>query len=229
MARLMNARLKQQGVGLVVVQVDGERRIEITAAGRGYDTDTIAHPNPLRDDALFEIGSITKTFTALLLADAVLAKTLALTDAVEDALPGIPLRDSQGQPIRWIDLATHRSGMPRLPDNMAPRAATDPYDDYDDARLLTYLRGFKATRPRDTQWLYSNLGFGLIGYALARVAKQSYPALLTQRVLQPLGLSRTAFSVTGRGPIAGLVDGHDAQGRAVPHWHLDALMAPAPW
>ncbi|MGK3151714.1 serine hydrolase domain-containing protein, partial [Staphylococcus shinii] len=86
-------------------------------------------------DSRFEIGSITKTFTALLLADAVVRGDLKLDGAVEAALPdSLRLRDSAGAPLRWRDLATHRSGLPRLATNMTP-ARPDPYADYDWASL----------------------------------------------------------------------------------------------
>ena len=199
----------------MALQID-DGRLTITSAGEALAG------QPLRDDALFEIGSITKTFTALLLADAVVRKQLALGDAVEDALPDVELRDSTGAPIRWVDLATHRSGLPRLPSNLAPD--DDPYARYDAARLLDFLRSYRSTVPRDTRWEYSNLGFGLLGYALARREKTTYPELLAARVLQPLGMKQTALATPGR-DIAGLVQGHDAQKRPVPHWHLDVMMS----
>jgi CubicO group peptidase (beta-lactamase class C family) len=213
---LLKARLAEQGVGFVALQIDGSR---VDVAAQGVAREGV----PLRDDALFEIGSITKTFTALLLADAVLRKRLALDDPIENALPGVTLRDAAGMPIRWIDVATHRSGLPRLPTNMAPKDPADPYADYDEAKLLDFLRSYKTTTVRDTRWEYSNLGFGLLGYALARVDDTTYPRLLAQRVLGPLGMTRTSLALPGRA-IEGLVDGHDANGRPVPHWHLDVLM-----
>jgi serine-type D-Ala-D-Ala carboxypeptidase/endopeptidase len=214
-AALLKARLAQQGVGLVAVQIE-RGTIAIVTQGQAREG------TPLRDDALLEIGSITKTFTALLLADAVVRRRLALDDPVENALPGVALRDAAGAPIRWVDLATHRSGLPRLPGNFAPRDPTDPYADYDEARLLEFLRTFKPTVARDTRWEYSNLGFGLLGYALGRAAGSSYPEQLGERVLRPLGMSRTTLSLPGRN-IAGLADGHDVEKRRVPHWHLDVL------
>ena len=203
-------------MGFVALQIDGGK-VEIAAEGRAQGD------MPLRADALFEIGSITKTFTALLLADAVLRKRFALDEPVENALPGVRLRDVADAPIRWIDLATHRSGLPRLPANMAPLEQTDPYADYDEKRLLDFLRGYKPTVARDTRWEYSNLGFGLLGYALGRVEGRGYPTLLQERVLGPLGMQRTVLALPGR-TIDGLVDGHDAKGNVAPHWHLDVLM-----
>lgn len=215
-ARLLRERLELQGTGLLAVQVDGPR-LQLTAAGRRS-----AAGEPLREDALFEIGSITKTFTALLLADAVVQRRVALGDAVEDALPDVRLRDSAGEPIRWVDLATHRSGLPRLPDNLAPADPADPYADYGEDRLLDFLRRHKLPHRRDTRWEYSNLGYGLLGHALGRATGRDYAALLKERILTPLGLADATLASAGATP-AGLVDGHAADGRRVPHWHFGVL------
>lgn len=217
-ASLLRARLAERGVGLVAVQVDGER-VDVRAQGLARQGGRDA----LKPDALFEIGSITKTFTALLLADAVVRGDLRLDGAVQDALPaGTPLRDAAGVPVRWIDLATHRSGLPRLPPNMAPATPSDPYNGYGETQLLEFLRGFKPTRARGARYEYSNLGFGLLGYALGRVAGTGYPALLAARVLQPLTLTDAHLALPGQ-RFERLVDGHDGQRRPVPHWQQDVI------
>lgn len=216
---MLQERLRDQGVGYLTVQVQGQD-VRLTAAGRRR-----SDGEPLPTDGWFEIGSVTKTFTALLLADAVLRRLVTLDGAVEEALPGLRLRDSAGAPIRWIDLATHRSGLPRLPANMAPAVPADPYADYDEARLLDALRTLKPERPRDTLWAYSNFGHGLLGYALGRAEGQGYGSLLQRRVLTPLALAQARLLRPGDRPQR-LVDGHDADGKPVPHWHFDVL-APA--
>ena len=107
--KLLDARLQDDGVALAAGRLSGGKTEFAGASKTG--------PRP-GADSVFEIGSITKTFTALLLADAVVRGELKLDDAVEAALPeGLRLRDSQGQPLRWVDLATHRSGLPRLASN----------------------------------------------------------------------------------------------------------------
>lgn len=211
-AGVLEERLKRQGVGLAAVRVDGARVVSVTRGRLGAD-------------ALLEVGSITKTFTALLLADAVLRGELALTDAVEDALAPSTLRDSAGEPIRWIDLATHRSGLPRLPVNLAPKDPADPYADHGAAQLEAGLRAFRPVRRRDQHWEYSNLGYGLLGQALARAAQTSYADLLAARILRPLGLHDVQLA-TPATALPRRAQGHDAQGRPVPPWHFDAL-APA--
>jgi len=176
-------------------------------------------------DALFEIGSISKTFTALLLADAVVQGKLKLEDPVEQVLPqSIKLRDSKDQPLRWLDLATQRSGLPRLPANMAPRTPANPYIDYDDEALLSFLKDWQPTRERQAAYEYSNLGFGLLGRALAWQAGKPYAALLDERVLRPLALDEVMLVPTGS---RRLVDGHDAKGKVVPHWSFTEATAGA--
>ncbi|MDO9092192.1 MAG: serine hydrolase [Rubrivivax sp.] len=216
----LQARLQHQGVGLVAAVVDGKQVVFAAAGRRHLASETAPHA-----DTLFEIGSITKTFTALLLADSVQRRELALDDPVEDALGGARLRDSTGAPITWADLATHRSGLPRLPTNMKPAAAADPYADYSLDALRSFVADWRPEVPRDSRWVYSNLGYGLLGQALALRSGLSYARMLRERVLQPLQLDSMVLATPGL-RVEGLASGHDAQRRAVPHWHFDA-MAPA--
>jgi len=157
----------------------------------------------------------------LLLADMALARELALEEPVEAAL-GQRLRDDQGAPLTWADLATHRSGLPRLPANLRPRDGRDPYADYDAAALAAFLADWQPNARRDTRWEYSNLGFGLLGHALARRAGLGFDELLRRRILEPLGLQEAGLALTGR-PLPELLPGHDAQRGAVPRWQFDAL------
>lgn len=221
LAGLLDQRLAQQGVGLAAARIDGPA-VELAAAGRRVAGEAGA---PDADD-LFEIGSLSKTFTALLLADMVVRRELALDDAVEAALPpGLKLRDSAGAPIRWVDLATHRSGLPRLPSNLTPAREADPYAAYDEDALHAFLAAWAPTRPRDASWEYSNLGFGLLGHALARRAGQDFEALLRERVLAPLGLQGMGLSLArpGRSEPTHRLRGHDASAKPVPGWHFQVL------
>ncbi|HEY9105998.1 MAG TPA: serine hydrolase domain-containing protein, partial [Roseateles sp.] len=196
-------------------RVQPQRAAEATGAAK-------AGPRP-DADSVFEIGSITKTFTALLLADAVVRGELKLDDAVEAALPdGLKLRDSAGQPLRWSDLATHRSGLPRLASNMSPADVADPYVDYDWPALRGFLKSWQPAVERDSRFEYSNLAFGLLGHALALRQGGDYATLLTRRVLEPLDLQgQVGFGLRG------LLQGHDAEGRPVPAWHFGSPTAGA--
>ncbi len=252
-ATLSDARIKEiltqridvdkQAVGLATVIVEGDKVRVITHGAMGQD-----EASPITPDTLFEIGSITKTLTALLLADMVIKGEVKLDDPVEKWLPqglglrgGLKLRDHAGSPIQLVDLATHRSGLPRLPDNMPNGTRADPYVDYREQQLLVYLKDretlvetdggkiSKATKKRDEAYAYSNLGFGLLGYVLARAADMSYADLLQKRVLTPLGLTSTYLDAP-RSESTRFSNGHyldrDATLKLHKHWRFDVI-APA--
>lgn len=216
-AALLRRQLTVPASGLVAAEVQG-RQLRYAAAAQPGAT-------VLDERTPFEIGSISKTFTALLLADAVVRGALRLDDAVETVLPErLPLRDNAGRPLRWRDLATHRSGLPRLAGNMAPADPADPYAGHGWAQQAQALRQWTPQRARDEAFEYSNLGFGLLGQALAFQAGLDYPTLLRRRVLEPLGLQDMQLSMTGwKSPVAG----HDEQGRPVPAWHFTDATAGA--
>lgn len=215
---LLAERLKYEGVALAALRIRDGATTFSAASARG----------PVPDQqALFELGSITKTFTALLLADAVTRGLIKLDDPVETALPDrLKLRDSQGAPLRWVDLATQRSGLPRLPSNLTVRPElTDPYATYDWPQMAAFLSGWRADKPRDTAYEYSNLGFGLLGQALGFLQQRDYATLLRERVLVPLGMADQIFL----SPPAGrrFLDGHDKSGKPVDHWTFRPAMAGA--
>lgn len=227
----------KQAVGLAAVLVEGDQVRIVTHGAMGLEKS-----EPITPDTLFEIGSITKTFTALLLADMVVKGEVKLDDPVEKWLPqglgirgGLKLRDHTGAPIRLVDLATHRSGLARMPDNMPNGTRADPYVDYREQHLLVYLKdrealaetdGGKTTKKRDEAYAYSNLGYGLLGYALGRAANTSYAELLQKRILTPLALNATYLDIP-RGALAIYSNGHyldrDATLKQHKHWRFDVL------
>lgn len=213
---LLDERLRAEGVALVAARIDGEQA-DVATASRGAG----AGPSP---DALFEIGSISKTFTALLLAEQVVRGETRLDDAVEAVLPrSLKLRDVKGAPLRWLDLATHRSGLPRLPSNLKPAQAADPYADYGELSLWDFVEQWQPKRERGEAYEYSNLSYGLLGHALGLRAGLPFAALLRQRVLQPLGLDGMLLSEAGTASVPGLLQGHDVERRPVPRWRFEVL------
>jgi len=217
-AKLLRERIAQEGVGLVAAQADSTTTRFSAAGGMRAGSETAPDA-----DTRFEWGSITKTFTALLLADMVVRGELALRDAVQDALPsGTQLLDSTGEPIRWFDLATQRSGLPRLPSNQTDVQTADPYANYGEQALLSFLADWRPSVQRGSRFEYSNLGFGLLGHALGRRHGGGFEAALTQRVLQPLGLGGVQLQTPGR-VVPNTAQGHDAQRKPVPAWHFQAL------
>ncbi|MEO8226940.1 MAG: serine hydrolase [Gemmatimonadota bacterium] len=177
---------------------------------------------PLDGNTVFEIGSVTKTFTAVLLAEMVGRGEVALDDPVARYLPSevrVPARN--GRAITLLDLATQSSGLPRLPSNMTPKDPANPYADYTEAQLYAFLNEYQLIRDPGAEYEYSNLGVGLLGLALARRADMSYEQLLTERVLRPLGMNDTRITLTDdmRRRFA---TGH-ADGSAVENWDLPVL------
>jgi serine-type D-Ala-D-Ala carboxypeptidase/endopeptidase len=133
----------------------------------------------------------------------------------------VPSRD--GRQITLEQLSTHRSGLPRLPDNLAPAAPADPYADYDAPRLYAFLANHRLRRAPGDSAEYSNLGGGLLGHALTlRARAPSWGALVEQRITGPLGMRET-FVNAPPALRARVSAGHDASMDTVPAWHLDAL------
>jgi D-alanyl-D-alanine-carboxypeptidase/D-alanyl-D-alanine-endopeptidase len=164
--------------------------------------------------AVYEIGSITKVFTAVLLADMVERGEVALADPVAKYLPKtVKVPERGGKQITLLDLATHKSGLPRLPANLQPKDMANPYADYTVADLYAFLSGYTLPRDIGAREEYSNLGMGLLGHALALRAGKDYVALVRERIMEPLGMK-------GEGP---LVAGHDEALRPAKHWDLPVL------
>jgi serine-type D-Ala-D-Ala carboxypeptidase/endopeptidase len=149
-------------------------------------------------DTVYEIGSVTKVFTATLLADMVARGLVKLEDPVQQYLPAdVIMPIAGGKPIRLLDLATHRSGLPRMPDNVKPAHPNNPYADYEERHLFAFVNGHTLRRPPGT-FEYSNLGVGLLGTALARRAGCTYEQLLHDRITGPLGLADTKITLDDR-------------------------------
>ncbi len=177
--------------------------------GRGLDADSV-----------FEIGSITKVFTALLLADMVQRGEVALDDPVERYLPpeGRP-RAYQGHPMTLLDLATYTSGLPRMPSNFAPKDAANPYADYTVAQLYAFVSTYAPEYYPGSHYEYANLGFALLGHVLALRAGRSYEELVVARICDPLGMNDTRITLTPSMQRR-LVPGHDTQLQPAANWDL---------
>ncbi len=174
------------------------------------------------EQSVFEIGSITKAFTGTLLADMALRGEVALDDPVQKYLPeGAKMPTRAGKQITLRDLSTHRSGLPRLPDNLEPEDPDNPYADYTEKRLLDFLSKHELTRDIGEKYEYSNLGVGLLGYALARRAGKPYEQLVVERICTPLGMNNTRITLT-ENMKSHLARGHSGS-KQVKNWDLDAL------
>lgn len=206
-----------RSTGIAAGMLLGDGRMHVVAHGDA------GRERPIDEHSVFEIGSITKVFTATLLAQMEQCGELALTDAVTTLLgPDASLPSRNGRQITLLDLATQTSGLPRLPDNLVPADESNPYADYAVEDMYGFLAGYTLPRDPGAKYEYSNLGVGLLGHALALRGQASYEELLRERVLQPLGLTSTAITLSGRAA-RDLACGHDAAGEAVAHWDLPTL------
>ncbi len=172
---------------------------------------------------LFQIGSITKSFTGILLADAILSERLGFESTLEDLL-GENVPRFENTSITMLDLATHTSGLPRIPDNLFHDAAdmSDPYLHYGGKELFAFLSSHELAHKPGTHDEYSNLGMGLLGHILAGVYDRSYADLVNTIVTTPLGLDDTVV-IPNAEQANRVLDGHTVTNEVVPNWQFDAL------
>jgi CubicO group peptidase (beta-lactamase class C family) len=206
LAELAGRAAPKPAAGLVLARRTRDGAIEVAAAG------------PVAEDAVFELGSITKAVTGLLLADAVVRGEVTLDTPLADCLPGARPR----APITLGALATHTAGLPRLPFAFLRRSGfiklTDPYAGSTVAEIVADLA---RVRIRRRKMRYSNLGAALLGQALAARAGAPYEELVHTRVLEPLGIEE----VWAHGA-PDVAQPHDRRGRPVRPWTMGAY-APA--
>lgn len=227
---------ERRPVGLAVGIVAGGR---VRRATLGHSRLTPGGP-PLRE-ALFEIGSITKTFTGILLARMAGDGLVSLDSRVSDFLPtGIDLAPEQAA-ITLQHLATHTAGLPRLPPGFLLNPSRflrmvvgmDPYRRYDTDDLLRTFAAARLTSDSGVSSEYSNFGFGLLGWALGRAAGDGYAAAVRDLVLQPLGLEgiemepSSGTGVRATGYRARLAVGPVRLGMEAQHWELPEAVAGA--
>jgi len=174
-------------------------------------------------DTVFEIGSMTKVFTSLLLMDMARRGDVALTDPASKYLPaGVKMPERNNRKITLADLSTQSSGLPRLPSNLKPKDEMNPYADYSVQQMYDFLSGYQLTRDIGSQYEYSNLGVGLLGHAMSLRAGMSYEALVRSRICDPLGMTDTRISLTPEMK-ARLAVGHNATLTAVANWDIPTL------
>ncbi|MER6443851.1 serine hydrolase domain-containing protein [Streptomyces venezuelae] len=216
-------RLAGQQVG-VVVAVVADDAVEIRGAG-STGADDGHRPGP---GTLFEIGSVTKAFTALALTRLASVDTVGLDEPLADLLPAgsvVPSRD--GRQISLQHLAMHTSGLPRLPKGMLLPAllrpsTPDPYAGCTADVLLSGLTGTRLGAAPGKRFRYSNLGAGLLGMALARRAGTDYETLITREICAPLGMTDTVVTLDGTRSDR-VAQGHVRRGRPTAPWHLADL------
>ncbi len=211
--------VEKQDVGMVVGLVD-EHGSRVISCGK-LDNGTGGEVN---GDTLFEIGSITKTFTGLLLQDMVERGEMKLDDPVARYLPkSFTMPTHHGKEITLLHLATHTSGLPLLPSNLNPKRADNPYADYTEQKLKDFLAGYQLPQEPGTKYVYSELGMELLGYVLALKAGTNFESLVVDRICRPLQMDSTRATLTAELK-SRLATGHDVLGQAVPGLSFQTLV-----
>ena len=207
---------KSVGIVVGVISPEGRRVISYGELDKG-------DPRPLTGDTVFEIGSVTKVFTSLLLSDMVQRREVALTDPISKYLPaGVKVPQRNGREITFQDLATQTSGLPVLPSNLNPKDAANPYADYSAEQLYAFLSSYELPRDIGAKYEYSNLGVGLLGHVLARKAGMDFETLVSKRITGPLGMTST-FVTLSPAIKTRLAIGHDDKLKPVANWDFPTL------
>jgi CubicO group peptidase (beta-lactamase class C family) len=189
----------------------------------GYGETTKGNKQIPNENTIFEIGSISKTFTAILLADAVNSGKVKLDDPINKYLPdSIPQLEYKGISITLKTLSNHSSGIPGIPSNFSGTDMTNPYKDYDINKLFSFYKNFKPTRKPGEKYEYSNLAVGTLGTILERIYKRNYEPLIDEKICTPLGMNDTREFIRMKDS-ARFAKGYNEYGNYNSPWDFKAL------
>ncbi|MFC1556208.1 serine hydrolase [candidate division KSB1 bacterium] len=187
-----------------------------------YGEKKIGQDDPVDENSVFEIGSISKVFTGIILSDMVLKGELNLEDPIENYLPDdVNAPERSNSKIALVNLAVHNSGLTRLPNNLRPADPQNPYADYTVKQMYDFLSGHKLRRDIGEQYEYSNLGMGLLGHILSLVNGKEYEEVLNERICSKIGMENT-FIKFNESNSRELAFGHSG-GKVVSNWDIPAL------
>jgi CubicO group peptidase (beta-lactamase class C family) len=176
----------------------------------------------VNEHTIYEIGSISKVFTATLLAQNVIEGKVKLDDPIKKYLPAdVKVLAREGKEITLGNLSDHTSGLPRLPDNMSPADPANPYADYTVEQMYDFLSRHQLSRDPGEAYEYSNFAQGLLGHILALHAGVSYEKLMASRIAEPLGMKETKITLDEKMK-KDLATGHSG-GMEVKNWDIPTL------
>ena len=198
--------------------------IEGDSVARAWRCADPADAGRIGPDVAFEIGSVTKTMTGILLADLVARGEASLDDPLADHLPeGVAVPDYEGRPILLRHVVTHTSGLPRLPSRLEITDPGDPYAGFTDEALLASLQDVTLAQAPGEVFEYSNFGTMLLSLALAQRAGVDFERLLDEKLLTPLGMDSTYINRRPDG--LRVAAGHVTTGAQTPQWTFSGSMA----
>jgi len=199
------------GIVVGVAQPGGNRIV-------AYGTRGLTDRTRVDGNTVYDVGSITKVFTALLLADMVRRHAVSLDEPVQNLLPAgrVTMPDYNGRQITLADLATHTSGLPLRPGNLPSRDPVNPYAGYTEDELDAFLSSFQLKQAPGSVYDYSNVGYGLLGLALAKRQQAQYANLVATRITAPLGMSDTRIVPT-KDMLSREAQPYDRDLKPVPH------------
>lgn len=197
--------------------------IEDTTVTRARYCATPRRAPPGYNDA-FEIGSISKTMTAFLVADLVLAGRWSLDDPIAAHLPAAtPVPRQAQRQILVRDLLTHSSGLPAMPSRLGQAPEADPYADLSESLLLASLGDVKLSRPIGSRSEYSNFGMMVLSLAVSRAYADNLEEALKSRLFDPLGM--TSAFIDKQPPGVRLTQGHLPSGHETSAWRIPPSLA----
>lgn len=218
------ALIKERGIaGMAVAVIAPGPSGALVTHKFSYGMTTRLGGKPVTSATLFEIGSETKVFTAVLLASFAAEGRVAIDDPIQKYLPaGIRAPGGASAPITLRDLATHRSGLPRMPSNLG--GGSQARSRYSSDDLYGFLNQYTLPYEPGAKFEYSNLSFGLLGTLLARLEAKSYEALIVDRIAGPLAMPDTRIHLNAeqRGRLA---KGHTSTGGFAPEWNNSGALA----
>lgn len=220
LADVVRQRLQgdRTGACMAVAVVEAER------VARTYQCARDADASRIGADTAFEIGSVSKTMTAALLAQLVAQGKGSLDDTLASWLPaGTKVPDYQGQPILLRHVVTHTSGLPALPSRLGAKSMDDPYANLDEAALLASLGDAKLGAAPGTQFEYSNFASMLLSYAVARRAGTDFESLARRELFTPLGMDHAYINERPAGVRAAV--GHTPNGKPASAWNFSTDLA----
>jgi serine-type D-Ala-D-Ala carboxypeptidase/endopeptidase len=205
----------KKSVGIVVGLVD-DKGTRIVSYGKPSH----ASAQMVNGDSVFEIGSVSKVFTAILLADMVERGEVSLNDPISKYLPkSVKTPSHNGKEITLLHLTTHTSGLPRMPSNFTPKNDENPYADYSVEQMYSFLSQYRLQRDIGAKMEYSNYGVALLGHILALRAGTNYETLIRTRICAPLKMDNTSIKFS-KEMLAHLAKGHNPDLNPVANWDL---------